>query len=161
MNCHNCGKTNSSQAKFCGKCGYSLKALLEQETALSQTENAVESNSVETAAPRENKLIHPNEAGFREPSIDPELSKFSPDIQDEKLESSKAVSLDKDKNPQIDPAQNPEVVESLPSATELKSLINSQFNNNYTNQAAIKRYLDAHTEQLKAITFQQSRCTCH
>jgi hypothetical protein len=127
---------------------------LEQETALSQTENAVESNSVETAAPRENKLIHPNEAGFREPSIDPELSKFSPDIQDEKLESSKAVSLDKDKNPQIDPAQNPEVVESLPSATELKSLINSQFNNNYTNQAAIKRYLDAHTEQLKAITFQ-------
>jgi len=146
MNCHNCGKTNSSQAKFCGKCGYSLKAIVEQEAALTSAQAPVESSALEAPSASDSKLIQAMSEPTKEMPSAPELPKAFADVTES--------GLNKVQEGPVEPSQSTDTLESLPSATELKSLINSQFNNNYTNQAAIKRYLDAHTEQLKAITFQ-------
>ncbi len=147
MNCHNCGKTNSAHAKFCGKCGYSLKALLEQETALTQADAGVEPKALEAASARESKLNSNTQELAKEPASAAELPQVTPEVTE-------PIAQKVQQDSSIEPSQGHELAETMPSASELKSLINSQFNNNYTNQAAIKRYLDAHTEQLKAITFQ-------
>ncbi len=150
MNCDKCGKPNSPQAKFCGKCGFAFKSLV-SESAVVESSSSLQGMAAQTAAA---------EASRREPQQD---ERDSPDA----LASSALTTrpLEREESP----SGHEEVTSTEPqapisnemtsapvssSAGDLKALINTQFNNNYSNQAAIKKYLDAHTEQLKAITFQ-------
>ena len=136
MNCDKCGKPNSPQAKFCGKCGFAFKALVSENSAL---ENAMSERS---DVPREDVL----ERSSRDVT---KQVKSSPTIEFNSGESTASSSSS------VDPeSKDGALLDANYSAGDLKSLINSQFNNNYSNQTAIKKYLDAHTEQLKAITFQ-------
>lgn len=149
MNCDKCGKPNSPQAKFCGKCGFAFKSLVSESAAVESA--AAESSSVERVAaerieraPTE-ELRQPPVPGANPTSIEPSK------VQENSSHSSDGVHLEEGDNLDSS-ALTPALVGG--SAGDLKTLINTQFNNNYSNQAAIKKYLDAHTEQLKAITFQ-------
>jgi hypothetical protein len=154
MNCHNCGKINSSQAKFCGKCGYSLKALLEQESVVSTPQAVLESSALESISSRDDTQKAPPQGVQQELTRSIESSRPDTDLEVDRPVVPQSTAAAGQDISHAEPTLSQEVTESSSSATELKTLINSQFNNNYTNQAAIKRYLDAHTEQLKAITFQ-------
>ncbi len=135
MNCDKCGKPNSPQAKFCGKCGFAFKALV--------SESATQEGSVglQVGATSKEPLSPIDEQTHRHEQID---------------HSNSSAQADLGVSPLV-PVPAPEefdLAEASNVAGDLKALINSQFHNNYSNQAAIKKYLDAHTEQLKAITFQ-------
>ena len=135
MNCDKCGKPNSPQAKFCGKCGFAFKALVAESASIEGAMGMqVEAASKEPSPPSVDPSIHPSELVQAKSSAqaDPGVSLPAP----------------------VPAPQEFELAEASHVAGDLKALINSQFHNNYSNQAAIKKYLDAHTEQLKAITFQ-------
>jgi hypothetical protein len=135
MNCEKCSKPNSPQAKFCGKCGFAFKALVSESAALEG------SMGLQVNAPSKEPTTSMVEQTHH---LEPLVEKSS-SLQAEPGESG------------VEPIaefEAPLVVETSHVAGDLKALINSQFHNNYSNQAAIKKYLDAHTEQLKAITFQ-------
>jgi uncharacterized membrane protein YvbJ len=55
MNCDKCGKPNSPQAKFCGKCGFAFKALISESSTL---ESAMSERS---DASREDWKLSPND----------------------------------------------------------------------------------------------------
>ena len=135
MNCDNCGKPNSPQAKFCGKCGFGFKALVSESAIVENELSERADSSSERALQRSlEKSIEIKGTSSMESNLRDAIPSPATDIAFEA--SDKAIS------------------DFNHSAGDLKSLINSQFNNNYSNQTAIKKYLDAHTEQLKAITFQ-------
>ena len=135
MNCDKCGKPNSPQAKFCGKCGFGFKALVSESAIVEKELSERSDSSSERALQRSlDENIEIKGTSSIESNLRDVISTPATDVAFEA--SDKAIS------------------EFNHSAGDLKSLINSQFNNNYSNQTAIKKYLDAHTEQLKAITFQ-------
>ena len=144
MNCDKCGKPNSPQAKFCGKCGFAFKSLVSE----SATQESVRQNVV--VADRSEQAQKEPTRHVSEPTLGPSFTQGSIDNESH-LHSSEPVH--KDETEYLD---SNELTPSIAGGTagDLKALINTQFNNNYSNQAAIKKYLDAHTEQLKAITFQ-------
>jgi len=136
MNCDKCGKPNSPQAKFCGKCGFAFKALVSESSSL-------ENELPERYAPSREEVL---DLGSREVT---KQVKSSPTNEFDSGEITTSSTLN------VEPeSKDSALIDANYSAGDLKSLINSQFNNNYSNQNAIKKYLDAHTEQLKAITFQ-------
>jgi len=184
MNCDKCGKSNSAQAKFCGKCGFTLKALVAEDQSVVAQESAELKSEPAQAMESESKLTQ--ESTRQEETVGAALgeqsyarSSASSDSVDASSASHKPSPFNTDREDMQDaPPPTSSPAPSLPtpavqmasvitteskmnlgdgsavSPDELKSLINSQFNNNYSNQAAIKKYLDAHTEQLKSITFQ-------
>ena len=56
MNCDKCGKSNSAQAKFCGKCGFTLKALVAEDQSLVAQESAELKSEPVQAMESESKL---------------------------------------------------------------------------------------------------------
>ncbi len=184
MNCDKCGKSNSAQAKFCGKCGFTLKALVAEDQSLVAQESAELKSEPVQAMESESKLT--KESTRQEETVGAAVgeqsyarSSASSDTVEASSASHKASPFNTGREDMQDPPPpTSSPAPSLPtpavqmalvntneskmnlgdgsavSPDELKSLINSQFNNNYSNQAAIKKYLDAHTEQLKSITFQ-------
>lgn len=135
MNCDKCGKANSPQAKFCGKCGFAFKALVSESSTLESAMSERSDASREVVQERSSR--------------DVTKQKSSPSIEFNSAENTSSSTSN------VDPeSKDSALLDANYSAGDLKSLINSQFNNNYSNQTAIKKYLDAHTEQLKAITFQ-------
>ena len=189
MNCDKCGKSNSSQAKFCGKCGFTLKALVAQDQELTQQDamamkaqalHAAQSEPLLTNEPaRQEEAVgaavgeqayargtdSSSFAEIKNTSRPPSALMGGLDDAHDKSQEALGGPLNTLNEPNLPPpASLLPVSLTQASATlgegaavppdELKSLINSQFSNNYANQAAIKKYLDAHTEQLKSITFQ-------
>ena len=196
MNCDKCGKSNSAQAKFCGKCGFTLKALVAEDQVLVAQESVDKKTEPVAGVEKEAKL---NQESTRQTETVGVASSEQSVARKEGLGSSKdfqhssrsATPREQDPGLEDDGSSMPSGLSnstsgfvspaslnitgatstpltstgsieprgeltqgSNPPSEDLKSLINSQFNNNYSNQAAIKKYLDAHTEQLKSITFQ-------
>ena len=190
MNCDKCGKSNSAQAKFCGKCGFTLKSLVAEEPLATQQESAAMSVEPTPAAVQEKHLnpaparqeetvgaamvdkayAHNSDsstiAGSKIVARSPSAFSGDGDDSDTGVASTVGGTPNRPLPPEVPTAptnvvpvtsreeQSALTVGPSVPADELKSLINTQFNNNYSNQAAIKKYLDAHTEQLKSITFQ-------
>ena len=190
MNCDKCGKSNSAQAKFCGKCGFTLKSLVAEEPLATQQESAAMSVEPTPAAVQEKHLnpaparqeetvgaamvdkayAHNSDsstiAGSKIVARSPSAFSGDGDDSDTGVASTVGGTPNRPLPPEVPTAptnlvpvtsreeQSALIVGPSVPADELKSLINTQFNNNYSNQAAIKKYLDAHTEQLKSITFQ-------
>ena len=126
MNCDKCGKPNSPQAKFCGKCGFGFKALVSESAIVEKELSERSDSSSERALQRSlEENIEIKGTSSIESNLRDVISTPATDVAFEA--SDKAIS------------------EFNHSAGDLKSLINSQFNNNYSNQTAIKKYLDAHT----------------
>jgi len=144
MNCDKCGKPNSPQAKFCGKCGFAFKSLVSEGAAVegASLERAVTDRNESALVEEVKKASEPMPAHVETESTKPH------DEHHHAVETMHKGEPESLATNELTPAQFGN------SAGDLKSLINTQFNNNYSNQAAIKKYLDAHTEQLKAITFQ-------